>query len=56
LFEFWYLGDLFQADGDPFHELEARAAQAKTNTTFGKLHVHEFWSGSSNILNEASIT
>jgi len=30
VFEFWYLGHLFQADGDPFHALEVRAAQAKT--------------------------
>ena len=41
---------LFQADGDPFHAPEVRAAQAKT--TFGKTprSLHEFWS--SNILNE----
>jgi len=44
VFELCYLGHLFQADGDPFHALEVRAAQAKA--AFGQLH--EFWS--SNIL------
>ena len=46
VFEFSYLGHLFQADGDPFHAVEVRAAMAKA--TYGKLH--EFWSSS--ILNQ----
>ena len=40
VYEFCYLGHLFQADGDPFHAVEVRANMAKA--TFGKLH--EFWS------------
>ena len=39
VFEFKYLGHLFQADGDPVHAVEVRAGMAKT--TFHKLH--EFW-------------
>ena len=46
VYEFCYLGHLFQADGDPFHAVEVRANMAKA--TFGKLH--EFWS--STILDE----
>ena len=46
VFDFSYLGHLFQADGDPFHAVEVRAAMVKA--TYGKLH--EFWSSS--ILNQ----
>ena len=39
VFEFKYLGHLFQADGEPAHAVEVRAGMAKT--TFHKSH--EFW-------------
>ena len=42
VFEFKYLGHLFQADGDPVHAVEVRAGMART--TFNRLH--EFWSSS----------
>ena len=39
VFDFKYLGHLFQADRDPVHAVEVRAGMAKT--TFHRLH--EFW-------------
>ena len=42
VFDFKYLGHLFQADGDPVHAVEVRAGMAKT--TFNRLH--EFWATS----------
>ena len=42
VFDFKYLGHLFQADGDPAHAVEVRAGMAKT--TFNRLH--EFWASS----------
>ena len=42
VFDFKYLGHLFQADGEPSHAVEVRAGMA--STTFNKLY--EFWDSS----------